>query len=252
MTLSELSKIVGIAEGTLKNQFKREAERLAKKGIFISKTGRGKSVEYFIEYDELFNDNRANTIFEEEKANIYLMDDMLKMLDWNLLVFLGICLTPLLVFRGSYEDFLTYAGVTPSSANVVLLKEALKEMNDKYIGYYPDKTDDNYFTASIYKTVENELKVPIARIRDCRKIQLDTHSRSFIPILKVWMATEEAIKNQPYTIQDLSDMTGLSPSTVKRVNKQLKDNNIYISKKDYNPSLGVSRGVSTVMNGFHE
>lgn len=251
MTIEELSENVGVSVSTLKNQFNREAEKLAKRGILISKKGRGKSAEYFIEYDELFNDNRALTIFEEDR-DIYLADDMLKMLDWNLLVFVGICLTPLLTFRGSYDDFLRYAGLIPSAANIEALKKVLSEMDADYIGYYPDKTDDNYFTASLYRKVEKELKVPITRLRECRRIQMENHSRSFIPILKVWMATEEAIEHQPYTINDLSEMTGLAPSTIKRVNKQLQDADVYISKKDYNPALGISRGVKSEMSGFYE
>ena len=251
MTIEELSNNVGISVSTLKNQFNREAKKLAEKGIIISKKGRGEEVEYFIEYDEMFNDNRALTIFEEDR-DIYLAENMMKMLDWDLLVFVGICLTPLLTFRGSYEDFLRYAGLIPSAANVLKLKEVLKEMDSSYIGYYPDKTDEDYFTASIYRQVEKELKVPIDRLRECRRIQIDNHSRSFIPILKVWMATEEAIKHQPYTIDDLSEMTNLAPSTIKRVNKQLQNANVYISKKDFNPVLKYSRGVKSEMNAFYE
>ena len=250
MTLLELSEAVGVSESTLKNQFNRTKEKLLGRGIIISKTGRGEKAEYFLENDLEFSDNRAITIFEEEK-DIFLEDDMLKMMDWNFLIFVGICLTPLLVFRGSYEDFLKYAGIIPSAANIEALKVALKSMDNDLIGYYPDKTDDNYFTASIYRKVEKELKVPIVKLRKCREIQVANNSRSFIPILKTWMATEKAIENQPYTIQDLADMTGLAPSTIKRANKQLKDADVYISKKDYNPALGVSRGVNTTLNGFH-
>lgn len=251
MTLQELSKTVNISESTLKNQFNRTKENLAKQGVIITKVGRGKNADYLVEYDELFNDNRALTIFEEEKKDIYLEDDMLKMLDWNLLVFVGICLTPLLTFRGSYEDFLKYAGLTPSAANVESLKNTLKEMDADYIGFYPDKTDDNYFTASIYRKVEKELKIPIVKLRKCREIQVNTHSRSFIPILKTWIATEKAIENQPYTIQDLVELTGLSASAVKRTNKLLKDAGVYKSQRDYDPEIGISKGVKSELNVFY-
>ena len=251
MTLTELSKSVGISENTLKNQFNRTKDKLAEKGIIISKVGRGASAVYNIEYDNIFDDNRALTIFEEEKKDIYLEDDMLKMLDWNLLVFFFFCLTPMLTFRGSYEDFLKYAGIIPSTANIKILKDTLKEMDSNYIGFYPDKTDENYFTASLYRKVEKELKVSIVKIRKCREIQISTNSRSFVPILKTWIATEKAIENQPYTIKDLVNMTGLPESTVKRVNKQLKDADVYKSKKDFNPELCLSRGVNTELNGFY-
>ena len=107
MNIKEVSEALGIAESTLKNNYKRTAESLLKKGIILNKKGRGISADYTIEYDMSFKDNRALTIFDENKE-IYLQDDMLKMIDWNLLVLVGVCLTPLLTFRGSYKDFLNY------------------------------------------------------------------------------------------------------------------------------------------------
>lgn len=252
MTIEELGKTLGISTTTLKDQFPKTKAKLAEKGIIITKTGRGKTANYEIEYNNVFNDERAITIFEEErKTDIYLQEDMLRMVDWNLLLFIGVCLTPMLTFRGSYEDFLKYAGFIPSSANIQSLKKALEEMNNDYIGYYPDKTNENYFTASIYRQAEQDLKIPITKLRECKRIQNENHNRSFIPILKVWVATEEAIKNQPYTIQDLSNMTGLSPAAVRRVNNQLKDADIYITKKDYDPIFQYSRGLTATMNGFY-
>ena len=252
MTIEELGKTLGISTTTLKDQFPKTKVKLAEKGIIITKTGRGKTANYEIEYNNVFNDERAITIFEEErKTDIYLQEDMLRMVDWNLLLFIGVCLTPMLTFRGSYEDFLKYAGFIPSSANIQSLKKALEEMNNDYIGYYPDKTNENYFTASIYRQAEQDLKIPITKLRECKRIQNENHNRSFTPILKVWVATEEAIKNQPYTIQDLSDMTGLSPAAVRRVNNQLKDADIYITKKDYDPIFQCSKGLTATMNGFY-
>ena len=52
MTLQELCQITGKSENTLKNSFNRTKENLAKKGIFISKIGRGENTEYFLEYKD--------------------------------------------------------------------------------------------------------------------------------------------------------------------------------------------------------
>lgn len=52
MTLQELCQMTGKSENTLKNSFNRTKENLAKKGIFISKIGRGENAEYFLEYKD--------------------------------------------------------------------------------------------------------------------------------------------------------------------------------------------------------
>lgn len=52
MTLQELCQMIGKSENTLKNSFNRTKENLAKKGIFISKIGRGEGTEYFLEYED--------------------------------------------------------------------------------------------------------------------------------------------------------------------------------------------------------
>lgn len=52
MTLQELCQTIGKSENTLKNSFNRTKENLAKKGIFISKIGRGEDTEYFLEYED--------------------------------------------------------------------------------------------------------------------------------------------------------------------------------------------------------
>ena len=52
----------------------------------------------------------------------------------------------MLVFRGSYEDFLNYIQLKVSKENLDDLKETLQELTDReYISYTIDKTDNNYF-----------------------------------------------------------------------------------------------------------
>lgn len=50
MTLKELSIRLGKSEKTLKYGFNRTKKNLEKKGIIITKIGRGSSASYFIEY----------------------------------------------------------------------------------------------------------------------------------------------------------------------------------------------------------
>lgn len=51
MTLQEVSLRLGKSEETIKNQFPRTRDNLAKKGIILSKVGKGASAEYFIAYE---------------------------------------------------------------------------------------------------------------------------------------------------------------------------------------------------------
>ena len=53
MTLKEVSLLLGKDEKTIYKNFKRTQETLRKRGIILSRWGRGESVEYEIEYEEI-------------------------------------------------------------------------------------------------------------------------------------------------------------------------------------------------------
>lgn len=53
MDLKEVCLLLGKSESTLTDHFKRTQDTLRKKGILLSRWGRGKDVEYEIEYEEL-------------------------------------------------------------------------------------------------------------------------------------------------------------------------------------------------------
>ena len=68
--------------------------------------------------------------------------------------------------------------------------------------------------------------------------------RSFIPLLKVWLATEELQKIQPYTVKQLQELTGLSEYAIRESNKLLVQENIYGQKKIYvDPTVCLGRNV---------
>lgn len=58
MTLQEICKILGKSELTLTISFKRTQDNLLKKGIILTKVGRGKKAIYNIQYKG-DNDNNA-------------------------------------------------------------------------------------------------------------------------------------------------------------------------------------------------
>ena len=53
MTLKEVSQLLGKSEKTIYYNFARTQENLRRKGIILSRWGRGKDAEYEIEYEEI-------------------------------------------------------------------------------------------------------------------------------------------------------------------------------------------------------
>ena len=53
MNLYELAQYFGYSEASLKANYKRTVNNLAKKGIFIIKTGYGDNAKYKIKYKEI-------------------------------------------------------------------------------------------------------------------------------------------------------------------------------------------------------
>ena len=53
MTLQEVCRVLGKSEGTIKKNFKRTQENLAKKGIILTRAGIGETAIYKVEYKEL-------------------------------------------------------------------------------------------------------------------------------------------------------------------------------------------------------
>ena len=65
-----------------------------------------------------------------------------QIIQFDFMVFLGIIMTPLQVFRGSYDDFLRYVQVVNNKENRDRLKKSLEALSDEdYIHYSIDKTD---------------------------------------------------------------------------------------------------------------
>ena len=57
-------------------------------------------------------------MYDEVREEMILSNDTLKLMNWDFMCFLAIITTPMLVFRGSYEDFLKYAGCNVSKNNI--------------------------------------------------------------------------------------------------------------------------------------
>jgi len=85
----------------------------------------------------------------------------------------------MLVFRGSYEDFLNYIQLNVTKENLDELKVTLQELSDnEYISYTIDKTDENYFVAALYRKREEQMHIGIGMVKTCKEIADSAHKRS--------------------------------------------------------------------------
>jgi hypothetical protein len=240
MTLQEVCEKYKVSESSMKNAFPRTQQSILKKhGVKIIKEGRGEKASYS---EELMDDKRALTMYNEQKAEIMTSTESFQFMSWDFLVLLAIITTPMLVFRGSYDDFLKYVDLPTTENNRRMLKDSLIMLQDRdIISYTIDKTNNNYFVAALYRQAEEQMGISISMIRTCKQLADKHHKRSWIPLLKTWIGVEMLSKNQPYTVESLCAMTGLSAYQIRESNKILKESAIYRTSKayaNYNTCIG--------------
>lgn len=232
MTLQEVCEKYQVAESSMKNMFPRTQQSILKKhGVKIIKEGRGQKATY---HEEFMDDKRALTMYKEDKEEIIVDNESFRLMNWDFLVFLAIVTTPMLVFRGSYDDFLKYVDVPVTDANKRMLEDALIGLKERdFISYTVDKTDSNFFIAGIYRKVEEEMSIGIGMVRTCKQLAEKHHKRSWVPLLKTWLGVQMLAESQPYTVESLCAITGLSAYQVNQSNKILKESLIYRTSKAY-------------------
>ena len=81
--------------------------------------------------------------------------------------------------------------------------------------------------------MEEDIIVKMPYITTCRELMDKYNKRSFLPLLKVWLGTEELQKAQPYTIAQLQELTGLSEYSIRENGRILEKENIYKTEKAY-------------------
>ena len=236
MTIEEVSATYDVAVSTLKNAFPRaQASILKKYGVKIIKTGRGASANYI---EEIADDQRANTMYEEVKTSFMINSDQLSMMNWDFHVFLGIITTPMFVFRGSYEDFLRYLEVKVNADNIKELKVALEHLAARdFIHYTIDKTNDNYFIAALWYQTTKDMEIGIEMVVACRKLAKTYNKKSWVPLLKTWLAVQMMSKQQPYKMEQLKEMTGLSDYALRESCRILEDCEVFKTSRAYKSFL---------------
>lgn len=263
MTLQEVSEKYEVAEQSLIHAFPRTQKSILNKyGIKIIKKGRGKSAVYEEELIEDKNssgeEKRASTMFQEVKESIEINTQTINLINWDFMCFLAIVTTPMTTFSGSYEEFLEYCECSITDNNIKEVKKSLMRLTKAdYISYIIDKTNENYFTAHIYWQVQQDMKIGIEMIRDCRILAKKYHKRSWVPLLKTWLGVEmlslevdDEGKQIPFTTKDLERITGLSKYQINDSNKILKESDIYRTSRAF-LTYNFCLGTRVEMNGFY-
>ena len=236
MTKQELCERFDISETTLEKQFSRVKSSILKKyNLILIKEGRGKTANYRVEVSKA-GDQRALTMLKEEKREIMIAEKSFStLLDFNFMVFLAICTTPMGTFYGSYEDFLDYVEVKKSKNNLDNLKEALTMLSaSEYIEYIVDKTDNNYFNAFLFKRTRDDMAISLDMAERCQKLAKQNDKKSWIPLLKTWIGVQYMYDKQPFTIAELCAVTGLSPYQIRESKKVLEKDNLFVTKLSVN------------------
>ena len=253
MTRKELCERYDVSETTVKTQFTRVQKTFLKKyNLILTKNGRGDSAEYEIEFAE-GSDGRALTMMKEQKREVILAEQgFSKLLDFNFMVFLGICMTPMTTFYGSYEDFLKYIEVKATPANIIKLKEALYLLSDNmYIRYDIDKTNEDYFWAGLFYAVRKKMAIGIGMIERCQRLAKENGKRSWVPLLKTWIGIQYMYDKQPFTVKQLCDLTGLSKYQIMESKKVLEKDNLFTTSKAY-IAYDTCIGNKVDLNGIYE
>lgn len=247
MTAQEVCDKYGYSLSTLKNNFTKVAATILKKhNVRLVKEGRGANTNYI----EIEDDQRALTMYDEVK-DIAMNQGTISLANWDLLALVAICCTPMAVFRGSYKEFLGYIELGATSANIDALKLALFDLKKReYIMYQVDKTNEDYFMAGLYRAIEEELDVGIAKIRQCKQIADKHHKHSWLNIFKTYVGMQVLQETQPFTVKQLSEYTGLSEYMVRESTKLLESENVIKSDIKYVEGTYFRQGKEVVFNAL--
>jgi transcriptional antiterminator len=235
MTRKELCERYNISEQTVQNQFGRAKKTMLNKyNLILIKEGRGVDTDYKVE-PNTSNSKRALTMTQEEKREVMMVEKgFSNLLDFNFMVFLAICTTPMGTFYGSYEDFLDYVQVKKTKINITNLKDALIDLSaGEYIEYIVDKTNENYFNAFLFKRTRDEMAISLDMVERCQKLANENNKRSWVPLLKTWIGIQYMYDKQPFTMRQLCDLTGLSAYQIRESKKILEEDSLFVTSKAY-------------------
>lgn len=249
MTLEELCTKYGVSESSVSSNFKRTQASIKKRtGILIEKTGKGKKAVY----EEIVPDNRAITMYDETKDNFIVDREVLSYESIEFNCFLAVVLTQFMVFRGTYIDLVRYMNLNVNENTISVIRQAMNGLAEKGIIllHYDNSTDEEFFTASLLRKAEVEMKIGIDMVRTCKKIADENNKRDWVPLLKTWLGMQVMSENQPFTMAQLESITGLSAYQVRESKRLLERNDLFKTTKAYQVGC-LCIGQNVDLNGFY-
>ena len=167
MTRKELCEQYNVSESSVKTSFAKVQKSFDKKGLILTKQGRGDKTDYTV----ISKEDRSETFLQTEKLEIGMTKIQFHDLkDFRFIVLLGIITCPHLVFRGTLSQFLNYIQVTDNKYNRQMLKESLEDLVSRHFILYADdnSTEEGYFIVSILRKKEQEMSLGIEMIKHCQ------------------------------------------------------------------------------------
>ena len=256
MTRKEVCEKFNLSENQVAKNFKRCQEQIYNKySVRLTKTGRGDKVDYQVEDIPMTLDIHQSIAFIQDAHKEIIMDQQLftELIDWNFMVFMGIVLCPMVVFRGTLDDFLQYIGVKVNAANKKLLQKSLIELDkNDIIEYRVDRTDEKVFTASILAKVEKRLHIGIDMVQRCMKLQKENNMNTWVPLLKTWLGLQIIAfdnKQEMFTMKQLEAITGVNTKMLTKCKKILEADNLFQTSRVY-AAKDICIGQNINLNGL--
>ena len=231
MSLEELCKKYNVSPSSVKTQFKRTQESILKKyGVNIVKIGRGASAEYL---ESLDTNTRAMTLYEEQENTLFYVDEEIIGLEiWEFMILIALLAKPELVFRGTYKMLVEYLGKGATPANIGAAALAIENLKNRGHVLFAEDSE-GYFILGLRRQAEKKIvDLQLDVIKKSHQIAELNHKRDWVPLTKVIAAAIYFKDAEPYTVDDIKRLTGLSEYNIKESKKLLKDNNIVIYHKE--------------------
>lgn len=248
MSAEEVAEKFGYSLNSIKTKFKRTQQAIKKKfNVEIIKC-QGLQGTYYIVSDE-----RAKTMFDEEKNELYIPLESLKIENFAFYILIGIAATPQGVFRGTRKDLLRYVGIAVNDKNEKLVDGVLILWTALNIILFD--IDENIITVHMRKSFERAQIIPIQMLKECQRIVQENHKQNIkiVQLVKVWQAHRICEKNQPFTIEDIQQYIDLSKDQIKDARKLLQQSDIFKLNAAMLPGK-INRRVGTniILNGIYD
>jgi hypothetical protein len=125
----------------------------------------------------------------------------------------------------------------------------LQEKNIVYIYNDNSVSDRELVTITLVGKAEDEMKIGIEMVQICKQLAEKNNKHSWVPLLKTWLGMQILSEDQPFTLKQFEELTGLSAYQIRESKKILEGNNIFKTTKAYK-AFQKCIGQNVDLNGF--